>query len=30
LHQIQALDEQEKSHLLHLLKIDDTPQETSL
>ena len=29
-HQIQALDEQEKSHLLHLLKIDDTPQETSL
>ncbi|MGL5404510.1 MAG: ATP-binding protein, partial [Acinetobacter sp.] len=30
LHQIQSLDEQEKSHLLHLLKIDDTPQETSL
>jgi hypothetical protein len=29
-HQIQALDEQEKSNLLHLLKIDDTPQETSL
>ena len=29
-YQIQALDEQEKSHLLHLLKIDDTPQETSL
>ena len=29
-HQIQALDEQEKSNLIHLLKIDDTPQETSL
>jgi hypothetical protein len=28
-HQIQDLDEQEKSNLLHLLKIDDTPQETS-
>lgn len=29
-HQIQGLNEQEKSDLIHLLKIDDTPQESPL